>query len=98
MNGPSQVILEILTVTSSLHHHVTCIAVTSPLQVILEILAFTTPSENLEELRRLFVAMDADGSGSITLDEFREALSKNPEVQITEVERLFKDMCAVSRV
>ena len=40
-------------------------------KVILEVLAFTTPSENLEELRRRFVAMDSDGSGLTTLEQFR---------------------------
>ena len=45
-------------------------------KVALEILAFNTPSEELEGLRGLFQAMDVGGSGTLSLQDFRYALSE----------------------
>jgi len=55
----------------------------------LDAIAFATPPAKLEELRRIFVAMDADNSGTLSRDEFRAELAQHPEVTREEVERIF---------
>ena len=49
-------------------------------KMALEVIAFATPPAKLEELRRLFSTVDADGNGTVSLDEFREAMKQFPEV------------------
>lgn len=55
----------------------------------LEAIAFATPPRDLETLRRVFVAMDIDNSGTLSLDEFRRELAQHPEVSRDEIERIF---------
>lgn len=43
-------------------------------QVALEVIAFATPPEKMAELRSMFVAMDADRNGTISVDEFKKAM------------------------
>lgn len=45
-----------------------------PTQVALEVIAFATPPEKLAELRSMFVTMDADRNGTISVDEFKKAM------------------------
>ena len=64
-------------------------------KVALEVVAFTTPPEQLDELRAAFVAIDRDGSGVIALEDFREALRRScPEMSRPEIapelERIFR--------
>ena len=48
-----------------------------------QVIAFSTPPAKLEELRNLFIKMDVDDSGTISLKEFQEAMSLHPEVTRT---------------
>lgn len=59
-------------------------------KVALEVIAFATPAAQLEELRRVFVAMDEDSSGTISITEFRKALSSNPEIPHEQVLAVFE--------
>ena len=43
-------------------------------QVAMEALAFATPPAKVKELSDMFTKMDTDKSGTITIDEFREAM------------------------
>ena len=49
-------------------------------KMALEVIAFATPPAKLEELRRLFSTVDADGNGTGEPEEFREAMKQFPEV------------------
>jgi len=59
-------------------------------KVALEVVAFTAPPASFDELRKLFKAIDVDNSGTITFDEFRDAMSKYPEIPEGQVRRLFE--------
>lgn len=59
-------------------------------KVALEVIAFATPAAQLEELRKVFVAMDEDSSGTISITEFRKALSSNPEIPHEQVLAVFE--------
>ena len=61
-------------------------------KLALEVIAFATPPSKLHELRDLFVKMDKDDSGTISLPEFKEAMSLHPEVPQDRVEQMFHDM------
>jgi Ca2+-binding EF-hand superfamily protein len=53
-----------------------------PAQVALEVIAFATPPEKLAELRSMFVAMDADRNGTISVDEFKRAMGYSDLAEI----------------
>lgn len=58
-------------------------------KVALEVVAFTAPPSSFDELRKLFKEIDVDTSGTISFDEFRDAMSKYPEIPEAQVRRLF---------
>jgi len=43
-------------------------------QLALELIAFTTPPKRVEDLRRVFQSIDTDDSGTIDLQEFKDAM------------------------
>ena len=61
-------------------------------QVALELLAFATPSRELKEMRNVFYTIDADGSGTISREEFKKAMASHPEFNSKEVTRLFDEV------
>jgi len=61
-------------------------------KLALEVIAFSTPPAKLHELRDLFVKIDVDDSGTISLNEFKEAMSLHPEVPKDRIEQMFKEM------
>jgi len=61
-------------------------------KLALESIAFSTPPAKLEELRHIFVQMDEDDSGTISMDEFKKAMSMHPEIPINKVESMFRSM------
>lgn len=61
-------------------------------KLALEVIAFSTPPAKLHELRDLFVKIDVDDSGTISLNEFRDAMLLHPEVPQDRVEQMFRDM------
>jgi len=61
-------------------------------KLALEVIAFSTPPAKLHELRDLFVKIDVDDSGTISLEEFRKAMSLHQEVPQDRVEQMFRDM------
>ena len=58
-------------------------------KVALELLAFAAPSAQVDTLRAVFCAIDADGSGSISREEFSSALGAHPQLKESEVVRIF---------
>ena len=48
-------------------------------KIALELLAFAAPSGEVEQLRKIFNRIDADGSGAISLVEFKEAMAAHPQ-------------------
>ena len=46
-------------------------------KVALELLAFAAPSHEVDQLRNVFVAIDADGSGELSYDEFGTLLRRH---------------------
>lgn len=58
-------------------------------KVALELLAFSASSAEVEELRQLFYAIDADGSGQISREEFKTAMGAHPEFNESMLTRLF---------
>jgi calcium-dependent protein kinase len=58
-------------------------------KVALELVAFAATTAEVEQLRQLFYAIDADGSGAINRDEFRSAMAAHPEFSERMVTRLF---------
>jgi len=61
-------------------------------KLALEVIAFATPPSKLEELRGVFVKMDADDSGTINRTEFKHAMSLYPEVPQEKVDMMFGQM------
>jgi len=61
-------------------------------RVALEVVAFSTPPAKLEELRTVFVKMDEDDSGTLSLGEFKKAMALHPEIPMEQVEKMFHDM------
>ena len=57
-------------------------------KVALEVVAFTAPPSTFDELRKLFKTIDVDNSGTISFDEFKEAMSNYPEIPEAQVRRL----------
>ena len=58
-------------------------------KVALELLAFAAPSHEVDQLRQVFVAIDADGSGAISREEFKQAMAAHPQYNDGEIRRLF---------
>jgi len=58
-------------------------------KVALELLAFATPSAQLDEMRKVFYAIDTDGSGTISRDEFDAAMAAHPELNSAALKSLF---------
>jgi len=61
-------------------------------KLALEGIAFSTPPQKMEELRRIFVEMDIDHSGTISRSEFAAAMSKQDIVQPQQVDQIFRAM------
>jgi len=57
--------------------------------VALELLAFATPSAEVDDMRRVFYAIDTDGSGTISRDEFDAAMGAHPELNSQALKSLF---------
>jgi Ca2+-binding EF-hand superfamily protein len=47
------------------------------------------PPSKLDELRKLFVKMDVDDSGTVSLAEFKKAMSLHPEIPQARIEQMF---------
>jgi len=54
-------------------------------RVALEVIAFSTPPGKLEELRNVFVKMDTDDSGTLSIEEFKSAMALHPEIPMAQV-------------
>jgi len=61
-------------------------------KIALEVLAFSTPPEALKEMRDLFVKMDTDDSGTVSLAEFREALKLSDSLDEQKIDEIFLDL------
>lgn len=61
-------------------------------KLALESIAFSTPPAKLEELRTMFVKMDVDDSGTISLSEFKDAMLMHPEIPHEKIEQMFSNM------
>jgi len=61
-------------------------------KLALESIAFSTPPAKLEELRKVFVSIDTDDSGTISMDEFKKSMAMHPEVPMEKVEQMFNNM------
>ena len=61
-------------------------------KIALEVVAFTMPPAKLDELRHVFRKMDTDGSGTLSLSEFRQAMALLPEMPPERVEQIFAQM------
>lgn len=61
-------------------------------KVALEVIAFATPPAKLDELRTLFVQMDEDNSGTISLAEFRKAMANQADLTEETITQMFKQM------
>jgi len=59
-------------------------------KVALEVIAFATPPEKLAELRSMFIAMDADRNGTISVDEFKKAMGYSSDLAEQHLEALFR--------
>ena len=56
----------------------------------LQVMAFATPPNKVEELRTMFHKIDTDDSGTISREEFMDAMSAHPELPKERVEQMFK--------
>ena len=54
-------------------------------RLALEAIAFVTQPARMEELRKVFVEMDKDHSGCISIEEFKEAMASVPDVPAAQV-------------
>ena len=61
-------------------------------KLALEVIAFSTPPSKLKELREMFVKIDVDDSGTLSLDEFKAAMALHPDVPQDRVEQIFNTM------
>lgn len=61
-------------------------------RLVLESMAFCTPPSRVDSLRSMFVAMDVDDSGTISLAEFKQAMDLRPEISARRAELLFERM------
>jgi len=61
-------------------------------KLALEVIAYEMPPSKLDELRKLFVKMDVDDSGTVSLAEFKKAMSLHPEIPQARIEQMFHDM------
>jgi len=61
-------------------------------KIALEVVAFTMPPARLDELRQVFRKMDIDGSGTLSLSEFKQAMALQPELPPERVEQMFAQM------
>lgn len=58
-------------------------------KLVLEVVAFSLPSTTIERLRETFQAIDTDRSGTISVEEMRDALSHCQGVDAADVEAIF---------
>lgn len=56
----------------------------------LTVLAYSLTSRELQDLEQTFLDFDRAGNGTITLDQFREAMTGHVEVSSQEVDRIFQ--------
>jgi len=61
-------------------------------KVALELLAFASPSAELAALRKVFVQIDTDASGTISRDEFANAMQSHPEIKEADLSHIFDQM------
>ena len=61
-------------------------------KIAMQWLAFTVPPAKLNELRDIFRKMDVDDSGTITLEEFKEAMTKQEDLPVSRIEQIFEAM------
>jgi len=61
-------------------------------KVALELLAFATPSAQLDDTRQIFYALDTDGSGTISREEFDAAMAAHPELNSAALKTLFETL------
>lgn len=61
-------------------------------KLALEVIAFSTPPAKLAELREIFVKIDVNNTGTISMREFKDAMALHPEVPQARVEQMFRDM------
>lgn len=58
-------------------------------KLVLEVVAFSMPSATIEKLRETFQAIDTDRSGSISVQEMRDALTHCQGVDAGDVDSIF---------
>jgi len=61
-------------------------------KLALEVIAFSTPPAKLKQLREMFIKIDVDDSGTISMDEFKKAMALHPEVPQDRVEQIYSQM------
>jgi len=61
-------------------------------KLALEVIAFSTPPSKLDELRKLFQSMDTDDSGTLSFEEFKNAMAQHPEISQDHLKSLFEKM------
>lgn len=59
-------------------------------QLALEVIAFATPPHLLERHRNIFQTIDVDDSGTIDLQEFKDAMSSSSQLSSERVEHIFQ--------
>ena len=59
-------------------------------KLALEVIAFSTPPAKLAELREIFVKIDVNNTGTISMREFKDAMALHPVPQL--IEQMFRDM------
>ena len=57
---------------------------------VYQAMAFVTQPARMEELRKIFVDMDRDQSGCISIEEFKEAMAAVPDVPAAQVHYIYK--------
>jgi len=61
-------------------------------KIALEVIAFSLPPARLEALRQIFQSMDTDGSGTLSLDEFRKTMALHTDVPPVRIAEIFNEM------